>query len=159
MYAYGVSDTLVASAHHVSGTSALDLFDPASHDERNNKTESIASFSSSDIFRRANKIKQPAPASDADFNALARKGCNLLYLMSASSGDALIRMKRNSALASLQTSQSAWTNAAALSNYGWVEKKDKAKWPYMGIRDMMKALGIDMNDKDNITSSCCRVPW
>lgn len=99
------------------------------------------------IFRRA--PKQPPPATDDELASSAAKGCSMLYMLAANADDALTRMKTNPKLKTLQSSQSTWTNAGALKQYGWTEKKDQVNWAYMGVNDVMEELAIDTASKDN----------
>ena len=108
----------------------------------------ITFLSSKRLQRRAGK--QPAPATDAELAASAAKGCSMLYMIAANADDALTRLKTNPKLTGLTSSQSRWDNAGALKQYGWVEKQDPVNWPYMGVNDVMKELGIDTMSKDNV---------
>lgn len=74
----------------------------------------------------------------------------MLYINAANADDALTRLETNPRFTGLTSSQSRWDNAGALSIYGWVEKKDPVNWPYMGVNDVMKDLGIDTASKDNV---------
>ena len=108
----------------------------------------VSFLSSKRLQRRAGK--QPDPVTDSHFAASAAKGCSMLYMIAANADDALTRLKTNSKLTGLTSSQSRWDNAGALSTYGWVEKKDPVNWPYMGVNDVMKDLEIDIGSKDNL---------
>ena len=152
-----VSTLLPFNTESTSSQYAPQLLDHSYHQPRTTNgtttdqiyNDLVSFLSSKRLQRRAGK--QPDPATDSQFAASAAKGCSMLYMIAASADDALTRLKTNPKLTGLTSSQSRWDNAGALSTYGWVEKKDPVNWPYMGVNDVMKDLGIDTGSKDNVT--------
>lgn len=124
-----------------------DTFNSATHDHLKNNTISI-----DDSYHQLyNRGQRPPPSSDDAFDDAAAKGCNLLYMMSASAEDALARMQLNPKLSTWQKSQSVWTNTEALGETGWsVRETESPSLAWMGIDDVMDSLGIDGTSEDNV---------
>ncbi|KAK6434860.1 hypothetical protein LTR95_008958 [Oleoguttula sp. CCFEE 5521] len=105
------------------------------------------------IGTRQAGLKQPVALTASELTAQASKGCNLLYMMAASAEDALTRMQRNPASKDLKSSQSTWTNAGALKDNGWSDKKPgmtAANWAYAGIQKTVDQLGFKRTDPENL---------
>lgn len=66
--------------------------------------------------------------------------------MAVDSQDALARMQQMSRMSAVASSQSIYTSASQLAEYGWTAIQEKITWSQLGLQEVMNSLGIAEDD-------------